>query len=174
MTSSMKWGRFIWYIFGIMCQIHLARPQQLLVCVYMLVLNFYKRIFMSLSMLELGWTSMGPISSELVKLSWQLAIQWQVKWHSGVWLDMKHCCHGTIVHLRNEWRSCQLMTSSMKLGPIYWVYLVVRMCQIHLRSTVHVFTHVKACSTSLSSVDHRFHCFNERAYLAVRMCTNVT
>ena len=26
---------------------------------------------------------------------WQLAIQWQVKWHSGFWLAMKHCCHGS-------------------------------------------------------------------------------
>ena len=25
----------------------------------------------------------------------QPAIQWQVKWHSGFWLAMKHCCYGS-------------------------------------------------------------------------------
>ena len=25
---------------------------------------------------------------------WQLAIHWQIKWHSWFWLAMKHCCHG--------------------------------------------------------------------------------
>ena len=39
----------------------------------------------------------------------QLAIQWQVQWHSGFWLAMKHCCHG----------SCDWMASCHG-WPVLW------------------------------------------------------
>ena len=41
----------------------------------------------------IGYT-WAPFHRTCYQYQWQLAIQWQVKWHSGFWLAMKHCCHG--------------------------------------------------------------------------------